>query len=103
MLDPTGKILVPPSRATHSASPKPIPLYQANWEAFCASGAPSPSTPKRARGSGRSFERRSDRVPHEGRREAEAVLAADADVDRLLVKVFDELRGETGTPSVGIR
>ena len=40
VLDPTGKILVPPSRATRSASPKPIPLYQANWEAFCASGAP---------------------------------------------------------------
>lgn len=39
VLDPTGKILVPPSRATRSAIPKPIPIHQANWDALCASGA----------------------------------------------------------------
>lgn len=39
VLDPTGKILVPPSRATRSAIAKAVPLHQANWDVFCASGA----------------------------------------------------------------
>ncbi|MDI1451092.1 hypothetical protein [Polyangium sp. 6x1] len=36
VLDPTGKVLVPPARATKTAVPRPVALHQANWADFCA-------------------------------------------------------------------
>lgn len=35
VLDPTGKVLVAPARATRSAVPRPIALHQVNWGEFC--------------------------------------------------------------------
>lgn len=42
VLDPTGKILVPPARATRTAAPRPLALHQANWRAFCGRGEDLP-------------------------------------------------------------
>ncbi|MDI1475423.1 hypothetical protein [Polyangium sp. y55x31] len=36
VLDPTGKVLVPPARATRTAVSRPVALHQANWAEFCA-------------------------------------------------------------------
>lgn len=41
VLDPSGKLLVPPARATRSAVPRPVPLYKDNWRALCGSAPPA--------------------------------------------------------------